>query len=73
MQPTKDSGAVRRKAIELRDNMIHFFKRELEGFGNLADQLRVMGYVGEAMISMAETELALLKAQDAEAAKKIFS
>jgi hypothetical protein len=67
MEPTKDLKDVQRKAIDLREVLIRVFKRELGEFGNLADQLRVLGYCAEAMLTMAETELRLLKAQgDAE-------
>lgn len=64
MRPTKTQNQVRRKALELHAEYVGFMREYLEGWGNLVDQLRVLGNLGAAGVEMAEAELTLIKLQD---------
>ena len=76
MDTTKTTNNVRMQAGKMKLPMITFLKRQLESYGNLVDQLRVMGWLGQAMVDMANAELMALKLQDelekAEPAVKVY-
>lgn len=57
----KSTADVKRKAGELKAPFVEFMRRELGDFGDEVDQLRVLGYLSEAMMKLAETELTALK------------
>ena len=67
----KSTAEVRKRATELQEPFVTFMRRELGGFGEVADQLRVMGYLCEAGLEMAETELKVLKMRDDMARPKV--
>lgn len=72
MEPTKTQNNVRQQAISMKAAMVEFLQRHLMGYGNVVDQLRVMGYLGQAMVEMAEGELRAIKmADEAEEKAKI--
>lgn len=57
----KSTAEVRRRAAEMKAPFVEFMRKELGEFGEEADQLRVLGYLCEAMMKLAETELSALK------------
>ncbi len=59
----KSTAEVRRRAGEMKGAFVEFMRRELGEFGDEVDQLRVLGYLCEAMMKLAETELTALKLQ----------
>jgi hypothetical protein len=72
MEPTKTQNNVLNQAAKMKDGMVNFLKTNLEGYGNLVDQLRVVGHLGQAMVDMANSELLALKLQhEAEERAKI--
>ena len=60
----KSTAEVRRRATELQEPFVAFMRRELGDYGEVPDQLRVLGYLCEAMMKLAETELTALKQLD---------
>jgi hypothetical protein len=64
MEPSKTLNNVQNQVAKMKGPIIAFLKTHLDTYGNLIDQLRVMGYLGQAMVDMANTELVLLKMQD---------
>ena len=76
MDGTKTTNNVRLQAGKMKLPMTEFLKAHLRDYGNLVDQLRVMGWLGQAMIDMAHSELMALKLQDeaekAEPAVKVY-
>ncbi len=76
MDSTKTINEVRLQAGKMKAPMVRFLDGHLRGFGNVVDQLRVMGWLGQAMVDMANSELAALKLQDeaenAEPAVKVY-
>ncbi len=68
----KSTAEVRRRAGEMKEPFVAFMRRELGDFGDEVDQLRVLGYLCEAMIKLAETELTALKLLDDHEKPKII-
>ena len=62
--PTKNTEEVLTKAIQLKPDFVEFFKKALDGWGDLVDQLRVMGHMCQAGVDLAQAELEQLKLQD---------
>ena len=69
MDSTKTTNNVREQAAKMRGPLTLFLKQHLAEYVNLVDQLRVVGWLGQAMADMAQAELIGLKLQD-EAEKK---
>ena len=60
----KTQNQVRKKAAELQGPLTEFFRKHLtSAYGDEVDQLRVVGYLGELMMNMAECELTAIKLQ----------
>jgi hypothetical protein len=76
MESEKTTNNIRNQAGKMKGPMVEFLKAHLKDYGNLVDQLRVMGWLGQAMVDMANAELAALKLQDeeekAEPAVKVY-
>ena len=64
-------NAIKNKAFAMEEPFREFMAKHLTGWGSLADQLRVMGYLCEAGLEMAETELKVLKMRDDMARPKV--
>ena len=64
MEPTKTANNVMHQGRELQADLVEFLRKRLERYGNLVDQLRVLGYLGQAMVDMANSELMQIKLQD---------
>jgi hypothetical protein len=64
MDSEKTTNNIRTQAGKMKGPMVEFLKGHLKDYGNLVDQLRVMGYLGQAMVDMANSELMALKVQD---------
>lgn len=64
MDSSKTLNNIRLQAGKMKAPMVRFLDGHLRGYGNLVDQLRVMGWLGQAMVDMANAELAALKLQD---------
>lgn len=72
MEPTKSTREVMQKASELKGPAVEWFRKNLtDEFGNLVDQLRVVGYLGQMLMELAEEELKLIKVQSETDAPKI--
>ena len=69
MEPSKTQNNVHQQALKMNVEMTEFLREKLAGYGNLVDQLRVMGYLGQAMVDMANSELTQIKLAN-EAEKK---
>jgi hypothetical protein len=73
---TKTTNNIRNQAGKMKGPMVEFLKGHLKDYGNVVDQLRVMGWLGQAMVDMANRELNLLKLEDeiekAEPAVKVY-
>jgi hypothetical protein len=69
MESEKTTNNIRNQAGKMKGPMVEFLKGHLKDYGNLADQLRVVGWLGQAMVDMANAELTALKLQD-EAEKR---
>jgi len=69
MDSTKTTNNVREQAAKMQGPLTAFLKQHLGEYGNLVDQLRVVGWLGQAMVDLANAELMALKLQD-EAEKK---
>lgn len=67
---TKTTQEVLTKAVQIKPDVVEFFQKHLGGFGDMVDQLRVLGHVCQAMVDLAQHELEQLKLQD-EQDKKI--
>jgi hypothetical protein len=65
----KTTNNIRNQAGKMKGPMVEFLKGHLKDYGNLVDQLRVVGWLGQAMVDMANAELMALKLQD-EAEKR---
>lgn len=66
----KTTTEVREAAVRARKKVEEALVEALRGWGDVTDQLRVMGYVGEAMMNMAESELKVIQlAEEAEKPK----
>ena len=61
---TKTQNNIRNKAIDVRKEVERALVEALRGYGDISDQLRVMGYVGEALMNMAESELKIIQLAD---------
>jgi hypothetical protein len=60
----KTREEMRRKAGEMQIPLVEFFRRHLSsGYGDEVEQLRLVGYVCEAMMRMVEEELVSIKMQ----------
>jgi hypothetical protein len=68
----KSTADVKRRAGELKEPFVEFMRKELGDFGEVVDQLRVLGYLCEAMMKLAETELIALKLLDDHERPKII-
>ena len=55
---------VMEKSVEIRKDVTDAVVRALNGWGEDVDKLRVLGYLGEAMMALAEEELKILKLRD---------
>ena len=66
MEPTKTTEQILEQAAKMKSTVIEVLKRNLEGFGNLIDELRTVGHLGQAMVDMANNELRVLKLADEE-------
>jgi phage baseplate assembly protein gpV len=64
LDSSKTLNNIRLQAGKMKAPMVRFLDGHLRGYGNLVDQLRVMGWLGQAMVDMANAELAALKLQD---------
>ena len=64
MDKNKTTDQIREKAAKMKGPMVAFLKQHLGNFGDLIDQLRVMGWLGQGMVDMANQELAALKMQE---------
>jgi cell division septal protein FtsQ len=69
MRPTKTANNVMNQGRELQADLVDFLRKRLERYGNLVDQLRVLGYLGQALVDMANSELTQIKLQDDMAEK----
>ena len=69
MEPTKTTEQILEQAAKMKGEIVEFLKQHLNGYGNLVDQLRVMGYLGQAMVDMANNELTKLKLMNEEEEK----
>ena len=69
MEPSKTYNNVHQQALRMKTDIVEFLREKLAGYGNLVDQLRVMGYLGQAMVDMSNSELTQIKLAD-EAEKK---
>ena len=69
MEPTKTTEQILEQAAKMKGEIVEFLKQHLNGYGNLIDQLRVMGYLGQAMVDMANNELTKLKLMNEEEEK----
>ena len=70
----KSTAEVQRRAAEMKAPFVEFMRRELSEFGDEVDQLRVLGYLCEAMMKLSETELTALKLmRDAEKPRVILA
>jgi hypothetical protein len=66
MEPTKTTEQILEQAAKMKSTVTEVLKRNLEGFGNLIDELRTVGHLGQAMVDMANNELRVLKLADEE-------
>ena len=66
MEPTKTTEQILEQAAKMKGEIVEFLKQHLEGFGNLIDELRTVGHLGQAMVDMANNELRMLKLADEE-------
>lgn len=71
MEPSKTQNNLMAQANEVRPKLIEFLTRELKDYGNLVDQLRVTGLLGEALLDFAEGNLRRLKFEHDEEVKKM--
>ena len=69
MEPTKTTEQILEQAAKMKSTVIEVLKRNLEGFGNLIDELRTVGHLGQAMVDMANNELTKLKLMNEEEEK----
>lgn len=67
----KTTEEILRKAVEMKPDFVEWMRRHLHNFGDVTDQLRVMGHLGQAMVDMAQTELDALKLQEEQGKPKI--
>lgn len=63
---TKDTQEILTKAVQLKGDFVEFFRKALDGWGDLVDQLRVMGHMCQSGVDLAQAELEELKLQDEE-------
>jgi hypothetical protein len=61
---TKTTQEVMTKAVQMRPDVVEFFQKHLGSFGDMVDQLRVLGHVCQAMVDLAQHELEELRMQD---------
>jgi hypothetical protein len=62
--PTKTTQEVLAKAVQSKGDLVEFFKKLLNGWGDEVDQLRVFGHMCQAGVDLAQAELEQLKLQD---------
>lgn len=60
----KTTEEVLAKAAALKPDIVEFWKKALDGWGDEVDQLRVLGHAAQAMVNLAQAELDELKLQD---------
>lgn len=72
MEPTKSQNNMRAKALEISDDIANCIKDKVQGYGNLCDQLRVTGYVAQALMDFAEGNLTRLKFEHDDEVKKMI-
>jgi len=58
----KTQNQIRKKAADMKAPLVEFFRKHLtSAYGDEVEQLRVVGYLCEMMMEMAESELQALK------------
>jgi hypothetical protein len=60
----KTTQEVLEKAAALKPDIVEFWKRALDGWGDEVDQLRVLGHASQAMVDLAQSELEEIKLQE---------
>jgi hypothetical protein len=69
----KSTDEILAKVASLKPDVVEFWKRALDGWGDEVDQLRVLGHASQAMVDLAQNELEELKMQeDAEKPKIVL-
>jgi hypothetical protein len=60
----KTTDEILQKALSLKPDVVEFWRKALDGWGDEVDQLRVLGHASQAMVDLAQSELDELKLQD---------
>ena len=71
---TKSTEEILRKAVQMKPDFVEYMRKQLDGFGDVVDQLRVLGHLGQAMVDLSQDELSQIKLQmDEEARSKLWT
>jgi len=57
----KTTAEVRDRAIIIGPDIQDYLIKKIQGWGDLTDQLRVLGYIAQGIMAFAETELKAIK------------
>ena len=60
----KSTDEILQKAASLKHDLVEFWRKALDGYGDEVDQLRVLGHASQAMVALSQSELEQLKLQD---------